>query len=419
MFTLEQQEGRLFSPLAYTKTFAMGASALLAITVIPVLMFYLVRGRIRREEDNPVSRFFIAGYRPIIRLVLRFPLATLGIALALVILTAWPLSRLGSEFMPPLNEGDLLYMPTTPPGISITKARELLQQTDRIIAKHPQVRHVLGKIGRAETATDPAPLTMIETTIILTPQEEWPEGKQIEDIIRELDAMVQLPGVTNAWTMPIKTRIDMLATGIKTPVGIKLLGDDLETLSKVGVEIEGALDGAPRNGLRLLGAGGRRQLPEHPHPARRRGPLRAERGRRPGGGAVGHRRHERQRDRRRSGALSDQRALPPRAAQRSHHAARRRGAHADGPHRAARPGCGHRHQQGPAGDQERERPANRLDLRGSHHERHRRLRAARTPSRGAAGEASGGRLDRLVGPVRVHGAGQPAPRRWWSRSRWR
>jgi Cu(I)/Ag(I) efflux system membrane protein CusA/SilA len=245
VFALEQQEGRLFSPLAYTKTFAMGASALLAITAIPVLMFYLVRGRIRREQDNPVSRFFIAGYRPIIRLVLRFPLATLGVALALVILTAWPLSRLGSEFMPPLNEGDLLYMPTTPPGISITKARELLQQTDRIIARHPQVRHVLGKIGRAETATDPAPLTMIETTIILTPQEEWPKGKQIEDIIRDLDAMVQLPGVTNAWTMPIKTRIDMLATGIKTPVGIKLLGDDLEILSKVGTEIEGALDGLP------------------------------------------------------------------------------------------------------------------------------------------------------------------------------
>jgi Cu(I)/Ag(I) efflux system membrane protein CusA/SilA len=147
--------------------------------------------------------------------------------------------------MPPLNEGDLLYMPTTPPGISITKARELLQQTDRIIAKHPQVRHVLGKIGRAETATDPAPLSMIETTIILTPLEEWPDGKQIEDIIRELDAMVQLPGLTNAWTMPIKTRIDMLATGIKTPVGVKLLGDDLETLSKVGVEIEGVLSTLP------------------------------------------------------------------------------------------------------------------------------------------------------------------------------
>jgi Cu(I)/Ag(I) efflux system membrane protein CusA/SilA len=241
VFTLEQQEGRLFSPLAYTKTFAMAASAFLAITAIPVLMYYLVTGNIRKEKDNPVSRFFIGGYRPIIRVVLRFPWPTLAFALALVLLTAWPLSRLGSEFMPPLNEGDLLYMPTTPPGISITKARELLQQTDRVIAKHPQVIHVLGKIGRADTATDPAPLTMIETTIILSPQEEWPDGKTIEEIIRELDAMVQFPGVTNAWTMPIKTRIDMLATGIKTPVGVKLLGDDLETLSEVGVEIEGVL----------------------------------------------------------------------------------------------------------------------------------------------------------------------------------
>ncbi len=245
VFALEQQEGRLFSPLAYTKTFAMAASALLAITVIPVLMFYFVKGKIRSEESNPVSRFFIRGYRPIIRRALQFPVATVGVALALVLATAWPYSQLGSEFMPPLNEGDLLYMPTTPPGISITKARELLQQTDRLIAQHPQVEHVLGKIGRADTATDAAPLTMIETTVILTPQDDWPGGKVIEDIIRELDAMVQLPGVTNAWTMPIKTRIDMLATGIKTPIGIKLLGDDLETLSRVGTEIEGVLNGLP------------------------------------------------------------------------------------------------------------------------------------------------------------------------------
>jgi Cu(I)/Ag(I) efflux system membrane protein CusA/SilA len=245
VFSLEQQEGRLFSPLAYTKTFAMAASALLAITAIPVLMFYLVRGRIRREEQNPLARLCIGGYRPVIRLVLRFPALTVIGALVLVLLSAWPLSRLGSEFMPPLNEGDLLYMPTTPPGISITKARELLQQTDRIIATHPQVRHVLGKIGRAETATDPAPLSMIETTIILAPPEEWPDGKEIEDIIGELDGMVQLPGVTNAWTMPIKTRIDMLATGIKTPVGVKLLGDDLGTLSSVGIEIEGVLSTLP------------------------------------------------------------------------------------------------------------------------------------------------------------------------------
>jgi copper/silver efflux system protein len=243
VFTLEQQEGRLFGPLAYTKTFAMASSAILAITVIPVLMHYLVRGKIRSEAENPISRLFIGMYRPIIRTVLSWPRTVLLIGAAFASLTVFPLSQLGNEFMPPLNEGDLLYMPTTPPGLSITKARELLQQTDRIIAQHPQVKHVLGKIGRADTATDPAPLTMIETTILLTPQHDWPDGKSIEDVIKELDGMVQFPGVTNAWTMPIKTRIDMLATGIKTPVGVKLLGDDLAELSAVGQEIEAVLNG--------------------------------------------------------------------------------------------------------------------------------------------------------------------------------
>ncbi|MCB9796483.1 MAG: efflux RND transporter permease subunit [Alphaproteobacteria bacterium] len=243
VFTLEQQEGRLFGPLAYTKTFAMAFSAVLAVTVIPVLMFYLVRGHIRSEAQNPISRFFIWLYRPIIRGVLRAPWPVIAAGVLFAGVTLWPLSKLGNEFMPPLNEGDLLYMPTTPPGISITAARDLLQETDRIITAHPQVEHVLGKIGRADTATDPAPLTMIETTILLTPEAEWPAGKTIEDIIQELDGMVQIPGVTNAWTMPIKTRIDMLATGIKTPVGIKLLGDDLAELSRVGAEIEGVLQG--------------------------------------------------------------------------------------------------------------------------------------------------------------------------------
>ena len=243
VFTLEQQEGRLFGPLAYTKTFAMGFSAILAVTVIPVLMYYLVRGNIRPESKNPLSRFFIWLYRPLIHGVLRFPLPVIAAGLVIALATLWPMSKLGNEFYPALNEGDLLYMPTTPPGISITAARDLLQETDRIIAQHPQVEHVLGKIGRADTATDPAPLTMIETTILLTPDDEWPAGKSIEDIIGELDAMVQIPGVTNAWTMPIKTRIDMLATGIKTPVGIKLLGDDLTELSRVGAQIEGVLQG--------------------------------------------------------------------------------------------------------------------------------------------------------------------------------
>jgi len=245
VFALEAQEGRLFKPLAFTKTFAMGSASVVAVTLIPVLMYYFVRGKIRTEETNPISRFFIWIYRPIIRAVLRFPWVTAFLALMLLALTVVPYRQLGSEFMPPLNEGDLLYMPTTPPGISITKAKELLQQTDKIIARHPQVAHVLGKIGRAETATDPAPLSMIETTIILTPQETWPEGKTIEEIASELNDMVKLPGVTNAWTMPIKTRIDMLATGIKTPVGIKLLGDDLTVLSEIGTKIEGALQALP------------------------------------------------------------------------------------------------------------------------------------------------------------------------------
>ncbi|NOZ86570.1 MAG: efflux RND transporter permease subunit [Deltaproteobacteria bacterium] len=243
VFTLEQQEGRLFSPLAYTKTFAMAASSILAVTVIPVLMYYFVRGKVISESKNPISRFFIWLYGPVIRMVLRFPKSVVLAALLLTALTWLPYSRLGSEFMPPLNEGDLLYMPTTPPGISITKAKELLQQTDRIIARHPQVANVLGKIGRAETATDPAPLSMIETTILLKPQDEWPKGKTIEDIISELDKMVRIPGLTNAWTMPIKTRIDMLATGIKTPVGVKLMGPDLAVLSKVGERIEAVLKG--------------------------------------------------------------------------------------------------------------------------------------------------------------------------------
>ncbi len=245
VFSLEQQEGRLFSPLAYTKTFAMGSAALLAVTIIPVLMYYFVRGHIRPEAKNPISRFFIFIYKPLIKTVLRFPKSTVLVAVAVTAASWWPYSKLGSEFMPPLNEGDLLYMPTTPPGISITKAKELLQQTDKLIASHPQVEHVLGKVGRAETATDPAPLSMIETTIILTPQKTWPAGKTIEDIIKELDAMVQFPGLTNAWTMPIKTRIDMLATGIKTPVGIKLMGDDLQVLSEVGEKIEAVVRELP------------------------------------------------------------------------------------------------------------------------------------------------------------------------------
>jgi Cu(I)/Ag(I) efflux system membrane protein CusA/SilA len=245
VFTLQQQEGRLFKPLAFTKTYSMAASALLAITVVPVLMGYFIRGKIRPEEKHPVSRVLIRSYRPVIRFVLRHRLATILAAVVIVLATVFPLSRLGSEFMPPLNEGDLLYMPTTLPGISIAKAKELLQQTDKIIATFPEVQSVFGKVGRADTATDPAPLTMIETTIQLKDPGSWRPGMTTDKLIRELDAAVRFPGLTNAWTMPIKTRIDMLSTGIKTPVGIKLLGPDLQTLSDLGERIEAVIRRVP------------------------------------------------------------------------------------------------------------------------------------------------------------------------------
>jgi Cu(I)/Ag(I) efflux system membrane protein CusA/SilA len=237
VFTLQAQEGRLFKPLAFTKTYAMAASALLAITVVPVLMGYFIRGKIMPEEKNPINRFLIKIYRPVIHLVLRFKWTTIFIAVFILFISIFPVEHIGSEFMPPLNEGDLLYMPTTDPGISITKAKELLQQTDKIIKSFPEVETVFGKIGRAETATDPAPLSMIETTITLKPQDEWRPGMTMEKLVDELNNAIQFPGLTNAWTMPIKTRIDMLSTGIKTPVGIKLMGPDLETLSSLGQQI--------------------------------------------------------------------------------------------------------------------------------------------------------------------------------------
>lgn len=241
VFALQEQSGRLFKPLAYTKTFAMAASAILAITVIPVLMFYFIRGHIRSESQHPISRACIRVYLPVIRFVLKHRAATLGVAAIVLALTIIPFLKMGSEFMPPLNEGDLLYMPTTDPGISITKAKELLQQTDKIIREFPEVETVFGKIGRAETATDPAPLSMIETTITLKDEKHWRKGMTIEKLTEELDRAVQFPGLTNAWTMPIKTRIDMLSTGIKTPVGIKIMGDDLSVLAdlaeKIAVEV--------------------------------------------------------------------------------------------------------------------------------------------------------------------------------------
>ena len=244
-FVLENQEGRLFQPLAYTKTYAMLGAALLAVTITPILMGCLIRGKIRPENKNPVNRFLIWVYHPIIKAVLGKKAIVLIAAAAVLAVTWIPIQRMGSEFMPPLNEGDLLYMPTTLPGISITKAKELLQQTDRIIASFPEVEHVFGKIGRADSATDPAPLSMIETTITLKPEELWREGVTIEKLVDELDKAIQFPGLTNAWTMPIKTRLDMLSTGIKTPVGIKIMGEDLEVLSNLGEKMEAVIRGVP------------------------------------------------------------------------------------------------------------------------------------------------------------------------------
>ncbi|HBF07564.1 MAG: efflux RND transporter permease subunit [Pseudomonadota bacterium] len=238
VFILEAQEGRMFSPLAYTKTYAMAASAGLAITLVPVLMGYFIRGKVVSEKKNPLNRLLIAIYLPVLKQVMKFPKSTIVAAVLVTIIGFWPVDKIGSEFIPPLDEGDLMYMPTTYPGISIGKARELLQQTDKLIRTVPEVETVFGKVGRAETATDPAPLTMIETFIQLKPQEQWREGVTTESLKAEFDKLVKFPGLTNAWVMPIKTRIDMLATGIKTPVGIKVAGPELDVIQQIGQQIE-------------------------------------------------------------------------------------------------------------------------------------------------------------------------------------
>lgn len=242
VFALEGQEGKMFSPLAFTKTYAMAAAAGLAITLVPVLMGYFVRGNIISEHKNPINKGLVALYRPLLNLSLRYPKSMIVLALALMASAYYPMSKLGSEFIPPLDEGDLMYMPTTYPGISIGKARELLQQTNKLIKTIPEVKTVWGKMGRAETATDPAPLTMIETVIQLKPRDQWREGVTTESLRKEFDSLVQFPGLTNAWVMPIKTRIDMLATGIKTPIGIKIAGPDLKQIETIGAQLEPILN---------------------------------------------------------------------------------------------------------------------------------------------------------------------------------
>lgn len=238
VFALQAQEGRLFSPLAYTKTYAMAAAAGLSITLIPVLMGYLIRGRIRPETENPLNRVLIAGYRPVLDWVLRFPRLTLALSGVMLVLTLIPLARVGSEFMPPLDEGTLLYMPTALPGLSAGKATELLQQSDRMIKTVPEVAHVFGKAGRAETATDPAPIEMFETTVTFKPRDQWRPGMTMTKLREELDAAVNVPGLTNLWVPPIRNRIDMLATGIKSPIGIKVSGPDTQVIEQISNEVE-------------------------------------------------------------------------------------------------------------------------------------------------------------------------------------
>ncbi|MFH0341325.1 MAG: efflux RND transporter permease subunit [Chromatiales bacterium] len=238
VFALEAQEGRLFKPLAYTKTYAMAASAGLAITLVPVLMGLFIRGRILPEHRNSINRLLIAAYRPFIRVALAYPWTLVASAIVVTLAGLWPITQLGTEFMPDLDEGDLMYMPTTLPALSAGKAQEILQQTDKLIRTVPEVEHVFGKIGRAETATDPAPLNMVETVVKLKPPEQWREGMTPDEIKAELNRAVQLPGLANVWVMPIKTRIDMLATGIKTPVGIKIAGPDLQVIEDIGRQVE-------------------------------------------------------------------------------------------------------------------------------------------------------------------------------------
>ena len=245
IFTLEAQEGRLFKPLAFTKSFAMAAAALLSVTLVPALMVLFVRGRIPPERSNPVNRFLIWLYRPVIAAVLKARVVTIALALLVLAISFYPAARLGAEFMPNLNEGTLLYMPTTLPGISITKSAELLQTQNKIIKSFPEVESVFGKAGRAATATDPAPIEMFETVINLKPQEQWRPGMTPDKLVDEMDRALQFPGVSNAWTMPIKARIDMLATGIRTPVGVKVIGPDLNIIERLAREVEAAIKTVP------------------------------------------------------------------------------------------------------------------------------------------------------------------------------
>ena len=408
VFTLEAQEGRLFAPLAYTKTYSMAAAAGLSVTLVPVLMAWFIRGKIRPEQANPLNRFLIALYKPLLEAALAAPWLTLAAALAVLALTLYPAGQLGSEFMPPLDEGDLLYMPTTLPGMGPGKAQELLQQTDRIIKSFPEVARVFGKVGRAETATDPAPLEMIETTIQFKPRDQWRPGMTLDKLIAEMDTATRLPGLSNIWVQPIRNRIDMLATGIKSPVGIKVAGADLQEIERIARQIEVVVKRVPGATSVLaerLGAGRYIDIDIRRLDAARYGLSIADVQQvvsvAVGGENVGETVEG-------PGALSHQCALPARAARFGAAAARTAHRHRQRRHDHPRQRGGRPRVRRPAHAEERERAPVRLDLRRHPRSRHRPLRARR-PARGdRTGDADARLLHRLVGAVRIPGARQEA-----------
>ena len=410
VFTLQAQEGKLFGPLALTKTYAMAAAAGLSITLIPVLMLYFIRGRIPDEARNPLNRALIAAYRPLLRGVLKFPRLSLLLSAVVLLSALVPITRLGSEFMPPLIEGDLLYMPSALPGLSADKARQLLQQTDRLIRQFPEVERVFGKAGRADTATDPAGLEMFETTIRFKPRSAWPDPAKSQDaLIAELNAAVAIPGLANLWVQPIRNRIDMLSTGIKSPVGVKIAGDDLQVIERIGTEIETVLHGVRGTRSAYAERGARRPLHRRDAGSAEGGTARAVDRRCAAGGRHRHRWREHRRSDRWPQPLSDQHPLPARAARFGGCAAgiadrdrSRRHDHA----RRCRGGCDQRRSTATA---QRECAAQRLGLRRHRGPRSRRLCPRSTRGGCRQGETAGRLFGRLVRAVRVSGARRTAP----------
>jgi len=389
VFTLEAQEGRLFSPLAFTKTFSMAGAALLSVTLVPVLMGLFIRGKLIPEHKNPLNRFLIWIYRPTLVAVMQRKKTTIVMALALLVLSLYPASRLGSEFMPTLNEGTLLFMPSSLPGMSVTKAAELLQTQDKIIKSFPEVTSVYGKAGRAQTATDPAPLEMFETVINLKPQEDWPSGMDTDKLIAAMDKALQFPGVANSWTMPIKARIDMLSTGIRTPIGIKVFGKNLDEMEHLAEEIEAVVKKVPGHQQRLCRACHRRLLPQHRAGSHRAGALRADSRRSAGRDLYCVGRRDSHHHRGRTGTFWSFGALSARAAQ---HAGtdRKRSAGADAGWSDDPAGATGQniHQQGRAFDTHRERAVVRLYLCGYPRSRYRLVCGRRAQGGSRTGEIS-------------------------------